>query len=179
MVVEMRIRYTHIIVVVLLVLSGALAFDAFNSYIDPYLTATQLIGDSSAYINRNVQVLGTIVNESTAWMGDGTLLFNLTDGESTLRIRYNGSPPQNFNEGLQVVVIGRLTSSGVMDSSKMLVKCPSKYEGNQSSLFTDPIFIIAIILGIVSIAIFVARTTLKRNSAVRSKAYLGNWRGKP
>lgn len=158
----MRIKYIHLIILALIILSGILAYDAFNSYINPYLTASQLIRNSSAYLNKNIQVIGTIVNGSTSWREDGTLLFNLTDGESTIRITYKGSLPQNFKEGEQAVVIGKLISLNIMEASQILVKCPSKYEGGKGSLLTEPVFIIAVLLGSVAIIYSILSIVLKK-----------------
>jgi cytochrome c-type biogenesis protein CcmE len=36
--------------------------------------------------------------------------------------------PGNFNEATQVVAIGRYRD-GVLEAEKLLVKCPSKYQG--------------------------------------------------
>lgn len=160
--IEIKIKHTHIIVAALLVLSAALAYNAFTSYINPYLTVSQLVGNSSTYLNKDIQIVGTVANGSTHWGEDGSLLFDLTDGESTINVAYKGSPPQNFKEGEEVVVIGKLISLQTVKSSQMLVKCPSKYEGGGSSLLGDPIFLTAMVLGLAAIAYFVVATARKR-----------------
>lgn len=147
----MRTKYTYLIVITLLILSGALVYDAYNSYVSPYLTASQLTRNSPVYLNKSVQVMGTVVNGSTSWGEDGALVFSLTDGESTLRISYDGATPQNFNQGQQVVVVGKLISAGTVEASQILVKCPSKYEGESRSLLTEPVFVVAVLLGVMAI----------------------------
>ena len=129
---EMKIKFTYLIVITLLVLSAALAYDAFNSYVNPYLTISQVLENSETYLNRELQIIGTVVNGSTQMGADGTLFFNISDGEKMIKIVFRGDPPQYFKEGEQVVVIGKVLSSKTMMGSKILVKCPSKYEEEES-----------------------------------------------
>jgi len=127
-------------------LSGALAYDAFTSYISPYLTVSQVVRDSVTYLNKGIQVLGTVASGSVMYE-NASMVFNLIDDESIIEVNYTGSPPQNFQEGEQVVVIGKLISPNTVEATQMLVKCPSKYEGGGKSLLADPIFLAAILLG--------------------------------
>jgi cytochrome c-type biogenesis protein CcmE len=144
----MKIKYTYIIIGALIAVSIILAYDAFTSYMNRYYTVSEIVENNTAYINEKIRVLGTIVNGSRGWTEDGFLLFNLTDGRNTIKVIYKGSSPQNFKEGQQVVVIGKLVSPNRLDASEMLVKCPSKYEGGETSLLSNPIFLIAIIIGV-------------------------------
>jgi cytochrome c-type biogenesis protein CcmE len=158
----MRIRYTYIIVGALIVVSIILAYDAFTSYINPYLSVSEIVENNAAYINKEVQVLGTVVNGSSGWE-DGSFLFNLTDGQHAIKVRYEGSLPQNFKEGQQVVVIGKVVSDYHLNASEMLVKCPSKYEGGETSLLNNPVFLIAIIIGSAALIYYVVFTILKKS----------------
>lgn len=154
----MKITLTHLVVSVLLILSIALAYDAFTSYINPYLSASQMVKNIDMYLNKEVQVIGTVVNGSSLWRNE-SLSFNLTDGQAVINVIYKGALPQGFKEGEQVVVIGKPVSPGTIESHKMLIKCPSKYEGGGESLFSNPIFLIAIVIGfgaILSVAVSIA-----------------------
>jgi cytochrome c-type biogenesis protein CcmE len=126
----MKIKPVHIIVIALVVLSAIFAYDTFTSYINPYLTVSQVAGDDK-YIGREVQILATVANGSIQWGEDGSLLFNITDGtdgEATITVTYSGTQPQSFKAGQEVVAIGVLTSPRQMNATQLLVKCPSKYE---------------------------------------------------
>lgn len=127
-------------------LSAALAYDAFTTYVSPYLSVSQVTGNSATYLNEDIQVLGTIANGSVTYINTA-IVFNLIDEKSMIEVNYTGTPPQNFQEGIQAVVVGKLTSSSTMEASQMLVKCPSKYEGGEQSLLAEPIFLTAILLG--------------------------------
>lgn len=123
----MKIKPVHIIVLALVVISAILAYDAFTSYINPYLTVSQVAGEDT-YVNNEVQILATVANGSVQWGDDGSLLFDITDGQATITVTYSGSQPQGFKAGQKVVAIGELTSPHHMNATQLLVKCPSKYE---------------------------------------------------
>jgi|GEM_PF-490521 cytochrome c-type biogenesis protein CcmE len=162
----MRIKPIYLILGVLLILSAVLAYDALFSYMNPYLTVSQVVEDNSKYREKEVQVLGTIVNGSVGWGEDGSLLFNITDGHYDIKVVYTGTRPQNFNEGQKVVIIGKLYQ-GYIDASEMLIQCPSKYEEGQGeeaqySIFNNPIFLIAILLGSAALIYYLMFVILKK-----------------
>ena len=98
---------------------------AFRSNLTPYVSFQQARATKDA-----VQVAGKLVQGSDAFEESSSrLLFTLTDDHGdTLRIAYKGLKPGNFNEATQVVAIGRF-HDGLLEAEKLLVKCPSKYQG--------------------------------------------------
>ncbi len=57
--------------------------------------------------------------------------FYLVDNEGHERkVLYNGTKPQDFERSEQVVVIGKMNGED-FHCSQILMKCPSKYNGNQ------------------------------------------------
>ncbi len=62
----------------------------------------------------------------------GRLSFTLTDrlGQK-IEVVHTGEPVNNLGDAKQVVAIGHV-EKGVFISEKMLVKCPTKYEGTDS-----------------------------------------------
>ena len=56
------------------------------------------------------------------------LTFILSGSETTIPVSYKGVVPDNFTEGREVVVQGRLDTNGVFQAEKLLTKCESKYE---------------------------------------------------
>lgn len=116
---------------------------------NPYLAVSQVVENSATYYNKEeIQVIGTVANGSVTYENT-FMVFNLIDEESLIKVNYTGTPrpPQGFQPGGQVVVIGKLISQGIIEGFDMLVKCPSKYEGEGKSLLADPIFLAAILLG--------------------------------
>ena len=60
------------------------------------------------------------------------LWFAVSDGEKKVPVHYRGAIPDAFKEGLEVVVDGRMGSSGTFEGRELIVKCPSKYESQGS-----------------------------------------------
>lgn len=57
--------------------------------------------------------------------------FYLVDNEGKeMKVLYNGTKPQDFEKSEQVVIIGKVDGSE-FHASNILMKCPSKYNGNQ------------------------------------------------
>lgn len=83
--------------------------------------------------NRMVQVAGGLAKGSTSYVAaEESLMFTLQDPESseTLRIRYKGLKPANFEDAISIVAIGRYDDGAQeLVADKLLVKCPSKYQG--------------------------------------------------
>ena len=81
--------------------------------------------------HRTLQVAGGLVKGSSSY-ADGALSFTIREPKTsaTMRVRYRGVKPANFEEAISIVAIGRYSASdGVMEADKLLVKCPSKYQG--------------------------------------------------
>ncbi len=118
------------------VIVGAI-FTAFVLYalasllisMSPYLDVSSAVARGTV---TNVQINGTIVNGSTVYyQNNNTLSFEITDGKENLRVIYKGRI-NNYREGIPVVVRGDL-NNGVFNASSVLVKCPSKYEEQESA----------------------------------------------
>ena len=60
------------------------------------------------------------------------LNFKVTDGKKSIPVHYHGVVPESFQEGLEVVVDGRMGGGGVFEGHELIVKCPSKYESKDN-----------------------------------------------
>jgi cytochrome c-type biogenesis protein CcmE len=114
---------------------GFVAFGAgaFKSNLTPYVSFEKARATSSA-----VQVAGKLVEHSDKFdEATSRLLFTLADDNGQqLQVAYKGMKPGNFNEATQVVAIGRYRD-GVLEAEKLLVKCPSKYQGIEEKEYTS------------------------------------------
>ena len=110
---------------------GFVAFGAgaFKSNLTPYVGFDQARRSGDA-----VQVAGTLVQGSDRFdEASSQLLFEIRDPDGdVMPIAYKGLKPGNFNEATQIVAIGRF-KGGALEAEKLLVKCPSKYQGVQES----------------------------------------------
>lgn len=99
---------------------------AFISNASPYGT----FADARKTHNDSVHVAGDLVKNSiSADLQANTISFGLKDqnGEA-MTVVYSGPPPANLAEATKIVAIGGV-KDGVFKSDRLLVKCPSKYEG--------------------------------------------------
>ncbi|WP_456329005.1 cytochrome c maturation protein CcmE domain-containing protein [Archaeoglobus sp.] len=101
-------------IIALIVFTG-LAIIALYHNISPYLTPSELIGKDEA---ENVQVVGKIVS-----VNGNT--FQLSDGETSITVIYNGSIQQYDTE---VVVVGNWDGK-VLQATEVLQKCHTEYKG--------------------------------------------------
>ncbi|MBC7262502.1 MAG: cytochrome c maturation protein CcmE [Chloroflexi bacterium] len=93
------------------------------------LTISELKAQSPAIYTQNVRVGGTVDGNSIAWdAGTLTLQFNLVDGDEVLPVIYKGTRPDMFRDGAEALVEGRYQRNGIFEATKLLLKCPAKYE---------------------------------------------------
>lgn len=75
-----------------------------------------------------VRLGGTVAPGTVHWDdAHRHLAFVVTDGASTIPVRYTGVVPDIFAEGRQVVVEGGIARDGTFDATTLLAKCPTKY----------------------------------------------------
>jgi cytochrome c-type biogenesis protein CcmE len=126
----MRAKYViGVVIIVVFVVWGATSFMETTVQYVPLQTAA-----TSA---RTVQVMGKIDFDAVAYDEDKQRLrFAIYDpkaeqpsGAQRLDIVYYGVVPGNFNQATSVVLKGKPDSTGVFVADQMLVKCPSKYQG--------------------------------------------------
>jgi cytochrome c-type biogenesis protein CcmE len=97
-------------------------------------TLTPYVGYGEARnASRMVQVMGALAKGSSSYeRARGSLLFTLRDPKSqeTLRVRYQGVKPANFEDAISIVAIGQFDPGAQeFKAAQLLVKCPSKYQG--------------------------------------------------
>jgi len=76
----------------------------------------------------SLRVFGEVKPDSVTRDLEKTLLtFTLAGSKNELPVQYKGSVPDNFTEGRNVVVQGRLDKTGVFQAKTLMTKCESKY----------------------------------------------------
>jgi cytochrome c-type biogenesis protein CcmE len=102
---------------------------AFLMNASPYVT----IAEARGMVADNLHVAGDLDKESLKTdVRAGTVRFAMADetGER-IEVLYKGHPPANLGEATKVVVVGGVRD-GVFHAHDLLVKCPSKYEGQKA-----------------------------------------------
>lgn len=106
-----------------------LGLTTFSSTMTPYVTFAE--AEKSV---RVVQVMGGLEKGSSRYdTVSKTLHFNLVDLETKkiLPVAYRDVKPANFEEAVSIVAIGKYQKDG-FHAEKLLVKCPSKYQGEET-----------------------------------------------
>lgn len=125
----MRINARIGLGIVVIVFCLALGYSTMSSYLVPYKKVGEVMDDPDQYKDKQVQINGKIV-EGTLVQVPGppeTYEFKLADGNATMDVIYHGKLPLSFNINYEIVVVGRLTESGIFNATKLLVECPSRY----------------------------------------------------
>jgi cytochrome c-type biogenesis protein CcmE len=112
----------------LLVAFAGFSLSSFREALTPYVSYQQ-----ARDANRMVQVAGALQKGSSTFeAADSSMIFTLRDPKSrdTVRVRYHGLRPANFEDAISIVAIGRYNPAAKeFQANKLLVKCPSKYQG--------------------------------------------------
>ncbi len=106
----------------------ALGLTTFTKSMTPYVSF-----DEARASKRTVQVMGALEKGTSRYDIDSkTLHFTLIDEKTRapLPVTYRDVKPANFEEAVSIVAIGRF-QNGAFQAEKLLVKCPSKYQGEE------------------------------------------------
>ncbi len=118
----------YVLGTVLLLVFAGFSYSEFKGALTPYVSYELARG-----AERTVQVAGGLEKTSSAYdEASGLLRFTLVEPETseTIRVRYDGVKPANFEDAISIVAIGRFDSQADEFAAKqLLVKCPSKYQG--------------------------------------------------
>ena len=112
-------------------LIGFVAFAGFNlsENFTPYVSIAEATSSKN-----NVQVKGLLnKNFQPQQVGDD-FNFSLLDEETgeTMKVKYFGLKPDNFDDAYHIVAVGKYNSDEkTFHAKKLLIKCPSKYEGQK------------------------------------------------
>ncbi len=119
----MRVRW---IIGGVIVLSAAIwAFSSFNTSLTAYVS----FAEAKERDNR-VQIIGKVTHDDVRYDTDSLLLVfdMLNDEGDMITVVYAGSMPGNFDQATKVVCKGQYRD-GRFQADELLLKCPSKYEG--------------------------------------------------
>jgi len=115
---------------IVLMAMGFLIYMGLSQFATNYLTVSEFLAEGESISGKQVRVAGQIVPDSVNQdIKNFTLNFTITDGEATLPVFYQGlDVPDTFKAGTDIVVEGKSDRQGVFNASKLITKCPSKYE---------------------------------------------------
>jgi len=121
----MKARY----IIALVIIIGFAVYGAVSlkTSLTPYVSFAE--AKSSP---QTVQVMGELEKSATRYdTTAGLLYFTLKDKHGDLlEVSYKGIRPGNFDQATQIVAIGDYKEK-VFEADQLLVKCPSKYQGEE------------------------------------------------
>lgn len=160
----MKITTKQILIAVLLAVSVGLAYDSMTNYMNPYISVAEVASSPLKYVGKSLQVIGVVEPGSLELTNDGSLNFVLIDETgSSIKVTYRGIPPNNMeDEGNSVVVLGELGANGEIQSEELLVKCPSKYEGEEEDTGISHVFLAAMGIAVLGIGYLVITMFYKK-----------------
>jgi len=103
----------------------------FSESVTPYVGIAEAVTSE-----KNVQVKGLRDENFQPEQVGGEFIFSLQDEDTgeTLRVKFDGVKPDQFDEAYHVVAIGKYSSEeSAFLAKKLLIKCPSKYEDARNS----------------------------------------------
>ncbi|MCZ7406610.1 MAG: cytochrome c maturation protein CcmE [Candidatus Methanoperedens sp.] len=121
---------------IIVVLLGSLFYYTNTSKIYEVSEAVAAKGNLTEKV---ITINGSMIPGTDNWDSlNRTLTFKMTDGIATLDVVYTGDKPDLPPEAtdIQAVVTGQFNNN-VFEAFRMLTKCPSKYESN-NSIYTPP-----------------------------------------
>jgi cytochrome c-type biogenesis protein CcmE len=110
-----------------------LGVTAFQKTLTPYVSF-----EEARHARRAVQVMGALDKQSDRYDTDKQeLSFELVDDKGgRIPVVYRGVKPGNFKDAISIVAIGPYRS-GRIEAEKLLVKCPSKYQGAEVKSYSS------------------------------------------
>ena len=121
-----------IFLIVLLV--GFVAYAGFN--LAESVTLYVSIAEARASSN-SVQVKGLLDKTFQPVQSGDKFNFSLQDEQTgeTMRVIFDGMKPDQFDEAYHIVAIGKYAAADeTFHAKKLLIKCPSKYEGQKPQI---------------------------------------------
>jgi len=115
-----------VLVAVVVVVIGYLAFSSVGNALVYYQTPTELLDRGDDGIGTEVR-LGGLVKEGSIDGPATDLTFVLTDGESEITVHSTVAPTRSFREGSGAVVRGELGADGVFEAAEVIVKHDENY----------------------------------------------------
>jgi len=119
-------------VIGVVLIGGAMTFfvfQAMRSSWSYYYSVDEFSANRSAVKNHSLRIAGRVKRGSIVRdLEKVSLNFTLAGSQTELPVQYKGPVPDNFAEDREVVVEGRLDTTGVFRADMLMTKCESKYK---------------------------------------------------
>lgn len=103
-------------------------YQAMQSSWAYYYSVDEIAARKNSVKNQSLRIAGRVKKDSIRKnIQKMQLNFTLTGSENQLNVTYKGPVPDNFTEGIEVVVEGRLKTKKTFQADKIITRCESKY----------------------------------------------------
>lgn len=107
---------------------GVLLFGKLEKNIVYFVTPSELLDKGEAAYDQPVRLGGAVKKGSILWDTNAIRLqFLLSDGTRDVPVLSQTTPPQMFQEGMGVVVEGKLRQSGAFETERLMVRHSNEY----------------------------------------------------
>jgi cytochrome c-type biogenesis protein CcmE len=94
-----------------------------------YLSVSEFHDRIDEFEDSNLRIAGAIAEDSIEWEAEILeLRFTMTEGGKTLPVIYNGSQPNGFKAGSNLLAEGKYNTDGTFHAAQLIMRCSSKYE---------------------------------------------------
>ncbi len=94
-----------------------------------YLTVSEIRDQSAKVKGEGLRVSGYVDPASIRWDADKIeVRFTLVEGPDSLPVYYKGVMPDQLADAQGVLAEGQLLEDGTFTATRLMLKCPSKYE---------------------------------------------------
>lgn len=120
------------IIIGIVVIGGGISYfmyQAIQSSSSYYYSVDDFAVGSDVVKNSSLRLAGKVKGGSVQRDIEKMLLtFTLTGEKTEIPVSYSKTVPDNFTEGIEVVVDGRLDPAGNFQAEKLMTRCESKYK---------------------------------------------------
>lgn len=122
---------TLLLLLIPVLILGMLALRAFQDSAAYYYSISEVSALERSATGK-LRIKGELVQASVAYDPRiPSLEFTLEEDGNTLPVLYKGVLPDNFQHAEQVIVEGKFDQDSTFIVSKLMLQCPSKYEGDE------------------------------------------------
>ena len=111
---------------------GYFMYHAMQSSWSYYYSVDDFSATDAEVKKYSLRIAGRVKQASiTRDLQNMSLNFILTGSKSELPVQYKGPVPDNFEEDREVVVEGRLDTTGIFQADMLMTRCESKYKAKE------------------------------------------------
>lgn len=103
-----------------------------------YWGPSELEAAGEKAVGASIRLGGMVAADSVVYADNSSgVEFDVTDFESTVRVKSTGVPPQMFREGIGVVVEGTMTPAGHFECNRLMVSHGNEYQAPEEPGHAD------------------------------------------